>query len=318
MKPDAGRSKCKVASELVPRRDIDNLPSLQEMKVPGQNRCRRNTAFTLIELLVVIAIIAILAALLLPALSRAKAQAYRIQCLNNLRQLSLTWHLYSGDNAERLVANGYSTDPTKKTWVAGDDHNNNAAFGDTTFLTDPHHALFANYLKTAVIYRCPADQSTLVVGGTAQSRIRTYALNSYCNWEFGILNNNDPKYVNFHKTSDIAGRNPSELFTFIDTSPVSVCFPAFEVAMVSYVFFHRPSVEHNHAGNIAFADGHVESHRWISSQTWNLAHTVNAVGPSPDPSWLHSGGGDGDHIRIISGSGNPDLQWLNQHASALR
>ena len=256
--------------------------------------------------------------MLLPALSRAKAQAYRIQCLSNLRQLSLTWHLYSGDNAERLVANGYSTDPTKKTWVAGDDHNNNAAFGDTTFLTDPHHALFANYLKTAAIYRCPADQSTLVVGGTAQSRIRTYALNSYCNWEFGILNNNDPGYVNFHKTSDIVGRNPSEVFTFIDTSPVSVCFHAFEVAMVSYVFFHRPSVEHNHAGNIAFADGHVESHRWISPQTWNLAHTVNAAGPSPDPSWLHSGGGDGDHIRIISGSGNQDLQWLNQHASALR
>jgi hypothetical protein len=68
---------------------------------------------------------------------------------------------------------------------------------------------------------------------------------------------------------------------------------------------------------VAFADGHVESHRWISSQTWDLAHTVTATGPSPDPNWLYSGGGDGDHIRIISGT-NPDLVWLQQHATVLK
>src|SRR6266542_3847132 len=66
---------------------------------------RRRDAFTLVELLVVIAIIAVLAALLLPALGRAKARAQTIQCLNNLRQLQLAWFLYAGDQNDRLPGN---------------------------------------------------------------------------------------------------------------------------------------------------------------------------------------------------------------------
>jgi prepilin-type N-terminal cleavage/methylation domain-containing protein len=68
-------------------------------KFPPRKVCR---AFTLIELLVVIAIIAILAALLLPVLSSAKANAQKTYCMNNLKQLAVTWTIYNGDNDGKI------------------------------------------------------------------------------------------------------------------------------------------------------------------------------------------------------------------------
>ena len=65
----------------------------------------KKSGFTLIELLVVVVIIAILAALLLPALSKAKSRTKSIACLNNLRQLSICWHLYAGDFNDLMVPN---------------------------------------------------------------------------------------------------------------------------------------------------------------------------------------------------------------------
>src|ERR1041384_7808281 len=87
------------------------------------NASRAKTrGFSLIELLVAIGIIFLLAALLLPALGKAKGRAKRIACANNERQLMLAWTMYSADSNDRLVLNGEPSadgDSNKKLWIQG-------------------------------------------------------------------------------------------------------------------------------------------------------------------------------------------------------
>jgi prepilin-type N-terminal cleavage/methylation domain-containing protein len=260
--------------------------------------------FTLIELLVVIGVIAILASMLLPALARAKFAAKRIQCINNEKQLAITWVMYATDHNDWLPCNGQNNtdppDPSIQLWVQGcmahAEDNTNA-----NYMLDPKWAQFADYIKTTKVYVCPTDRSTVTIYGQTFPRIRSYALNVYLgsrtdkNWDVRLAAN----YKAFLKYSEITRAMPAGMFTFIDVNPDSVCWPYFGVQMVNDSFFNFPNSSHTRGGVVSFADGHTEYHRWRDQRT------ITAFSPAY-------------HNHDDPSPGNQDIVWLRQRTTVLK
>jgi len=285
------------------------VPPADSLPIARRNAATKKspplTAFTLIELLVVIAIIAILASLLLPALAQAKAKAQRVECMSNERQLAITWVLYAGDCGDFLPQNGPTLEggqTNPKLWVQGAYYYPPDS-ANPSLVEDPKYALFAPYLTTSTVYHCPSDNPNVTVYGRDYPKLRSYSLNAYTGWVGPWDERLCPAnvYKIFSKTTDISTPTPSQLFTFQDVYPASICWPYFGVYMGppgSEDFFNFPAVYHSSGGVIAFADGHVEAHRWLDPRTIAAQSTDYHAHDAPSP-------------------GNRDIDWLQQHATSL-
>ena len=266
----------------------------------------------------VIAIIAILAAMLLPALSKAKAKGQGAVCISNMKQLDLAWMLYAGDYSEAVAPNAAGggqgvAGGGKPAWVAGwlnatastSDNTNTDLLVGAAYL--PYGSI-GGYTKSPGIYHCPGDKSADVAYGP---RVRSSSMNSFIGpaGPAGSLGMNQltSGYECYLKTSDFKKLSPVNAVIFLDERASSIDDGWFYISPAGYnpggttasiTVRNLPAVYHNNCSSFSFADGHAEIHKWISGSFVSLSGSTQST--------TYSAGQDG----------YSDGYWLVSHSTS--
>jgi prepilin-type N-terminal cleavage/methylation domain-containing protein/prepilin-type processing-associated H-X9-DG protein len=272
---------------------------------PKPNCGYNRKGFTLIELLVVIAIIAILAAMLLPALSRAKLKATQTACLSNLRQLAFGWKMYSSDNSDKIVGLEES---------AGDNAEWRIQSTDPKIIADPELVgLSGNLLSTKVIQltykygalyqyapntgivHCPGDLRSQQTG--LNFAYDSYSGAGYLNGSYRFLGGATALANVIYKESQVL--HPSERIIWLEEADSRQNFfrPPFRENLGGFVmnigtppdfsdaaWADFPAVNHGSASTMNFVDGHAEAHKWVTPLGY--PNRSGPTTPCEDSRWM--------------------------------
>jgi len=250
----------------------------------------RAKAFTLIELLVVVGIIGILAGLILLPATRARALADRTACLSNFKQFAVALQLYAGDHGDHLPPNLDGQDvPLGKTWVEGWLGLPGPDCTNTLYL---QRSLVGSYLGDPKVWQCPAADP-VTVRDVTQPRVRTLSLNCFMGSPV-----KSPAATTYLKLAEITQPSPAWAMTFIEERADTINDGSFAMQWPfkqdqpgGWELRDKPATLHGGSGNLAFADGHAETHRWRDSRTLKA--------PRND----------------VTMPGNQDVLWMQQHAT---
>jgi prepilin-type N-terminal cleavage/methylation domain-containing protein len=262
-------------------------------------------AFTLIELLVVIAIIAILAALLLPALARAKLKATETACLSNHRQLTMAWKMYASDNADKIVGLEQGINDTWEWRLESNDPKitadpSLAGLSGTALdkriieLTFKYGPLFT-YAPNPDIVHCPGDLRSKLSG--VQFAYDSYSGTGYLNGTFRVLGSPLDQDNVIYKEDQIL--HPSARVVWLeeaDDRPNS-CNPPFAENLGGFMmsigsppnfqdaaWIDYPAVNHGAKSTMDFVDAHAEGHKWTTPQGYPTRS--GPATPCADSRWM--------------------------------